>query len=84
MIISPALVLSLVFFLMIICKPMERERFIELVKNTYRVLLTRGMKGCYVHFLPSITLDFDLKGSLPCPKTFASCSSSMDLPCLER
>ncbi len=26
-------------------------RFLELVKNTYRVLLTRGMKGCYVHFL---------------------------------
>ncbi len=26
-------------------------RFLDLVKNTYRVLLTRGMKGCFVHFL---------------------------------
>jgi uncharacterized protein len=28
----------------------SRDRFTDLVKNTYRVLLTRGMKGCYVHF----------------------------------
>lgn len=27
------------------------ERFVELVKNTYRVLLSRGLKGCYVHFM---------------------------------
>ncbi len=26
------------------------DRFLELVKNTYRVLLSRGMKGCYVYF----------------------------------
>jgi hypothetical protein len=26
------------------------DRFEQMVKNTYRVLLTRGMKGCYVHF----------------------------------
>jgi len=26
-------------------------RFVDLVKNTYRVLLTRGMLGCYVCFL---------------------------------
>jgi DUF2075 family protein len=26
------------------------ERFLELVKNTYRVLLSRGMKGCFVYF----------------------------------
>lgn len=26
------------------------DRFIELVKNTYRVLLSRGMKGCFVYF----------------------------------
>jgi len=29
-----------------------------LVKNTYRVLLTRGMKGCYVCFLDKATEDF--------------------------
>jgi len=27
------------------------DAFADLVKNTYRVLLTRGMKGCYVHFM---------------------------------
>jgi len=26
------------------------DEFAELVKRTYRVLLTRGMKGCYVYF----------------------------------
>ena len=26
------------------------DEFLELVKRTYRVLLTRGMKGCYVFF----------------------------------
>src|SRR3954470_22751884 len=29
----------------------SREGFVSLVKNTYRVLLTRGMKGCYVYFM---------------------------------
>ncbi len=29
----------------------SKEQFVDLVKNTYRVLLTRGMKGCYVCFL---------------------------------
>jgi DUF2075 family protein len=27
------------------------DRFTDLVKRTYRVLLTRGLKGCYVCFL---------------------------------
>lgn len=27
------------------------DRFTQMVKNTYRVLLTRGMKGCFVHFM---------------------------------
>ena len=31
------------------------EQFPELVKNTYRVLLSRGMKGCYVHFMDAET-----------------------------
>ena len=26
------------------------DRFTDLVKRTYRVLLTRGLKGCYVYF----------------------------------
>lgn len=28
----------------------SRDGFLALVKNTYRVLLSRGMKGCYVYF----------------------------------
>lgn len=34
------------------------ERFVELVKNTYRVLLSRGMKGCYVCFIDKDTERF--------------------------
>jgi len=34
------------------------ERFTQMVKNTYRVLLTRGMKGCYVHFTDKNTENF--------------------------
>jgi DUF2075 family protein len=29
----------------------SRDRFVDLVKNTCRVLLTRGMLGCCVCFL---------------------------------
>jgi uncharacterized protein len=34
------------------------DRFTQMVKNTYRVLLTRGMKGCYVHFVDKNTENF--------------------------
>ncbi len=34
------------------------DRFVQMVKNTYRVLLTRGMKGCYVHFMDKNTENF--------------------------
>jgi DUF2075 family protein len=34
------------------------SRFVQMVKNTYRVLLTRGMKGCYVTFLDKNTEHF--------------------------
>jgi len=36
------------------------ERFIDLVKNTYRVLLSRGLKGCYVYFMDKETERFVL------------------------
>lgn len=29
----------------------SKEQFLELVRNTYRVLLSRGLKGCYVYFI---------------------------------
>jgi uncharacterized protein len=32
--------------------------FTRLVKNTYRVLLSRGLKGCYVYFTDEKTRDF--------------------------
>ena len=34
------------------------DEFIDLVKNTYRVLLTRGLKGCYVYFQDQETEEF--------------------------
>lgn len=33
------------------------DQFVELVKNTYRVLLTRGIRGCYVYFMDKATRD---------------------------
>jgi uncharacterized protein len=34
------------------------NRFVALIKQTYRVLLTRGMKGCYVYFRDDDTRNF--------------------------
>jgi len=34
------------------------DRLPELLKNTYRVLLTRGLKGCYVFFEDKETGDY--------------------------
>lgn len=36
----------------------DMDRFTELVKQTYRVLLTRGLKGCYMYFQDEQTKDF--------------------------
>lgn len=36
----------------------SKDQFLELVKNTYRVLFTRGIKGCYVHFMDEGTRKF--------------------------
>ena len=36
----------------------SEEEFTRLVKNTYRVLLSRGLKGCYVYFTDEKTRDF--------------------------
>lgn len=35
-----------------------KDAFLNLVKNTYRVLFTRGIKGCYVHFMDDDTRRF--------------------------
>ena len=34
------------------------EEFLQLVKNTYRVLLSRGLKGCYIYFVDEQTRNF--------------------------
>lgn len=36
----------------------SKKRFLDLVKNTYRVLLSRGIKGCYVYFMNKDTERF--------------------------
>ena len=39
-------------------KRAQDDRFVALVKNTYRVLMTRGLKGCYLYFTDDETRDF--------------------------
>lgn len=36
----------------------SKEKFVDLVKNTYRVLLSRGIKGCFVYFMDKNTERF--------------------------
>ena len=35
-----------------------RRAFTDFVKSTYRVLLTRGLRGCYVYFMDAQTRDY--------------------------
>ena len=40
-------------------KPVETKEMIDLIiKNTYRTLMTRGMKGCYVYFVDEETREY--------------------------
>jgi DUF2075 family protein len=41
-----------------VVKKAPEEEFVNLVKQTYRVLFTREMKGCYVYFEDAGTKDF--------------------------
>jgi DUF2075 family protein len=36
----------------------SKEKFTEMIKNVYRVLMSRGMKGCYVYFIDKDTERF--------------------------
>jgi len=36
----------------------SQDKYVDLVKNTYRVLISRGLKGCYVYFLDKDTERF--------------------------
>ena len=38
---------------------LETQEFLDLIiKNTYRTLMTRGMKGCYVYFVDKETREY--------------------------
>ena len=39
---------------------MSDQDFTAYVKSVYRVLLTRGLRGCYVYFMDASTRDFFL------------------------
>ena len=43
-----------------VVKKAPEEEFVNLVQQTYRVLLTRGMKGCYMYFEEAATREFFL------------------------
>jgi hypothetical protein len=36
----------------------------EIIRNTYRTLMSRGMKGCYVYFTDEATAEY-FRGLLP-------------------
>jgi uncharacterized protein len=44
----------------IVRRTRDRDAFTAYVKNTYRVLLTRGLRGCYVYFMDAASRDFVL------------------------
>ena len=44
----------------VVRRGVSREEFTRFVKSTYRVLLTRGLRGCYVYFMDAPTRDFVL------------------------
>jgi DUF2075 family protein len=41
-----------------VVKSADETQYIGLVKNAYRVLLTRGLKGCFVYFSDPATRNF--------------------------
>lgn len=43
-----------------VCRERDPERFTRLIKSAYRVLLSRGLQGCYVYFEDQPTRDFVL------------------------
>jgi DUF2075 family protein len=71
--------------------PVKRagDAFIDLVKNTYRVLLSRGLKGCYVYFEDPETEKFvrsrtEALGVVPRPRPASAPARAMSpLPMLD-
>jgi DUF2075 family protein len=44
----------------VVRRGVTEAEFTRYVKSTYRVLLTRGLRGCYVYFMDAPTRDFVL------------------------
>ena len=44
----------------VVRRGVTEAEFTRFVKSTYRVLLTRGLRGCYVYFVDAPTRDFFL------------------------
>lgn len=42
----------------VVRRGVTEDEFTRYVKSTYRVLLTRGLRGCYVYFMDAPTRDF--------------------------
>ena len=42
----------------VVPRSVTEAEFTRYVKSTYRVLLTRGLRGCYVYFIDAPTRDF--------------------------
>lgn len=53
--------------------------FTAFVKSTYRVLLTRGLRGCYVYFMDAPTRDF-LLGRIERPAMSVAARSGASAP----
>jgi uncharacterized protein len=50
-----------------------QQQLTDFVKSTYRVLLTRGLRGCYVYFMDARTRDFFLQSHRACRPTIGGC-----------
>jgi hypothetical protein len=60
----------------------SKDQFVDLVKNTYRVLLSRGIKGCYVHFMDKDTERF-VRSRMEVAANVASVATGVPYPVAE-
>ncbi len=44
----------------VVGRGVTEQEFTDFVKSTYRVLMTRGLRGCYIYFMDAPTRDFFL------------------------
>ncbi len=55
----------------VVRRGVSSAQFTRYVKSTYRVLLTRGLRGCYVYFMDVPTRDFFLSRTEGSPRPYA-------------